>query len=324
VSEDFRTNSIIVSDVPSQFTHIEQAIEELDVKLPQVMIEVEIIETTLDTVDKLGVEWGSATEGDLFSTYGAMRTTRFPFNQPGIRSGTVGSDGNPTDIYLGYVSAANLGATLSMLATNTDTRILARPRILTLNNQPAEINITSQTAVASLDKIVGGAEGIGTQTSEAERVETGVALKVTPQVNRAGEITMLLEPSVTNTKWSQYFANTYVDPQTRSAKTTVSVRDGQTVVIGGLISIEDSKSLRKTPFLGDIPFLGNLFRKQDDSSTDKELIIFITPHLIIEQAQAEGLMPEKKTVREYGRSWEYEGLGRKDEAVETLLDQLED
>lgn len=323
VTEDARTNSLVISDVPSQFAQIEKAIKELDVKLPQVMIEAEIIEATLETIDKLGIEWGSSAEGYLASAYGAMRTVRYPFTKDGDNP-KIGTDGNPTNIYLGYLSAANLGGTLAMLTKDSDTKILARPRILTLNNQTAEINITSQTAVASLATIVGGAEGIGTQTTQAERVETGVALKVTPQVNKAGEITMLIEPSVTNTKWSAYFSSSYVDPQTRSAKTTVSVRDGQTVIIGGLINTEDTKKLRKLPFLADIPFLGNLFRKQDDSSTDKELIIFITPHLVTEGEEPKGLALNEALGKDGDLAWEYERFGLKEEAVEELLDRLEE
>ncbi|MEE9316453.1 MAG: secretin N-terminal domain-containing protein [bacterium] len=310
---DIRTNSLIITDVPRQFPKIEKAIKELDIKLPQVMIEVEIIETALDTIDKLGIEWGTAAEGELFQGAGAARSHTWPYRST---SALVGPTGVVDNLYLGYISATNLEGTLAMLAQDTNTKILARPRILTLNNETAEIKITADTAIASLEQIT-SSEEIAASTVSAERVETGVTLKVTPQINKENEITMFIEPSVTNTKWSQYFSGTYVDPQTRSAKTTVTVRDGETVIIAGLINVEDTKISKKVPFFGDIPLLGYLFRKKDEQVTDKELIIFITPYLVKERVKTAGFPLEKQT------PWEYENSGLKEEAMEKILDRLE-
>ncbi|MFC1630941.1 secretin N-terminal domain-containing protein [Candidatus Omnitrophota bacterium] len=326
ITEDPRTNSVVITDVPSQFTGIEKAIRELDIKLAQVMIEVEVLETTVEAIDKLGIEWGSSSAGNLVTAAGAERSVTYPFTKPQEMS-KVGPAGDTDDLHLGYISATNLGGTLAMLDKDSDTRLLARPKILTLNNKEAEIKIITQTAVASIDKITGGAEGIGTQTVEAERIETGVTLKVTPQINKAGDITMLIEPAVTNTKWSSFFSGTYVDPQTRSVKTTVSVQDGQTVIIGGLINIEDAKTLRKVPYFAEIPFLGNLFRKQDDSVEERELIIFITPHLVGEQQQdLAGLFPGSTRAFWEGErlSWESDSFGVKEKTVQEALDRFED
>ncbi len=317
VIEDSRTNSLIVSDVPSQFTKIEKAIKELDVRLPQVMIEAEIIEASLDTIDKLGIIWGTSGEGELASAYGASQSLRFPFTKD---SGNprIGPGGDVSGLYMGYVSAMNLGGILAMLNKDTDTRILARPKILTLNNETAEIKITADTAIGSLT-VTTSQEGLGESTVSAERVKTGVALKVIPQINREGLITMTVEPSVTNTKWSEYFSGTFVDPQTRTAKTTVTIRDGETIIIGGLIDTEDSKSLRKVPFLGDIPLIGNVFRKKDNKKKDKELIIFITPHLIKERMKTAGLASQEHL------PGEYESFGlEKEEAMERILDRFEE
>ena len=316
VVEDSRSNSLVITDLPTQFEIIERAIEELDIKLPQVMIEAEIIETSVDLIDKLGIAWGSSG-GDFASAFGAARSATFPFTKP-QGMGKVGADGAPMSLYTGYISATNLGGTLTMLKTDTDTRTLARPRILTLNNETAEINITAETAVASLTTTT-ASEGISTSIISAERVETGISLKVTPQINKKGEITMGIEPSVVNTKASSFFPGTFVDPQTRSAKTTVTVFDGQTIVIGGLINTEDSKSLRKVPWFSDIPLVGNLFRKKNDTTLDKELIIFITPHLV-----DSGIAAEKGLVMEKQIPWEYGNLGLKEEAMDRFLDRHEE
>ncbi len=315
VIEDSRTNSLIIIDVPSQFPKIEQAIAELDIKLPQVMIEAEVVETSVTAIDKLGIEWGG-TYGELITAKGAARSATFPFTKP-QEMGKVGPAGDISGLYMGYVSANNLGGTLAMLKRDIDTKILARPRILTLNNETAEIKITADTAVASMSTTT-SAEGTATTTIEAERVETGVSLWVTPQINRQDEITMAIEPSVISVEASEFFPGTFVDPQTRSAKTMVTVSDGETVIIGGLIRTDDSKMMRKVPFLGNIPLLGSIFRKKDDEVSDKELIIFITPHLVKEGTETAMLVLENQA------SEQAEGLNlTREEAMEMILDQFE-
>jgi type IV pilus assembly protein PilQ len=313
IIEDARTNSLIVTDLPTQFTKIEQTIKQLDIKLPQVMIEAEVIEASLDTIDKLGIDWGNLTTGALLSAKGAARPDSFPWTKnPSI----AGPDGNPTSLYTGYISAMELGGTLAMLTKDTDTKILARPKILTLNNETAEIRITSDTAVSSATTQIGTEGGLGTSTTTIERFETGVSLLVTPQINKSGEITMFIEPSVVTVKSSALLSNVS-DPQTRSAKTTVTINDGDTVIIGGLIDTEDEKIFRKVPFLGDIPVLGNIFTKRDDSTQDRELIIFITPHLVSTEKETAGL-PEREL------PWSDEDLAiKKEEAMEEVLDKFE-
>ncbi|UCB57502.1 MAG: hypothetical protein JSV30_02665 [Candidatus Omnitrophota bacterium] len=322
VIEDSRTNSLIVTDVRSQFPKIEKTIKELDIKLPQVMIEAEIIEASLETIDKLGIEWGTATDGIVASAYGAGRSSTFPFTKPNNMR-KVGPAGNVDNLYLGYISAMNLGGTLAMLARDTDSKILARPKVLTLNNETAEIKITAETVIASeQQEIASTGGGIDRAIVSPERVETGVTLKVTPQINTQGEITMIIEPSVINTKVSSILANA-LDPHTRSVKTTVTVADGETVIIGGLINTEDEKIMRKVPFLGDIPLLGSLFCKKDDSSEDKELIIFITPHLAKERARMAGLTSLKRHLPPEGYGDFVQSAMKKEEAMESILDILE-
>jgi type IV pilus assembly protein PilQ len=314
--EDARTNSLVITDVPGQFPKIEKAIEELDIKLPQVMIEAEIIETSLDTIDKLGIQWGTSADGELASAAGASQSVRYPFTKDSSNP-RIGPGGDVSGLYMGYISAMNLSGVLSMLKKDTDTRILARPKILTLNNETAEIKITADTAVSEATTEIAAEGGVSTSTTTIERYETGVKLIVTPQINNAGEITMSIVPSVVNTKSSGVVSGVS-DPHTRSARTIVTVGDGETVIIGGLINTEDEKILRKVPFLGDIPLLGNIFRKKNDTLKDKELVIFITPHLVKERTQTSGLILEKQAV------WEDEPAGLKEEVMERILDKFEE
>ncbi|MBN3038027.1 MAG: hypothetical protein JW869_01260 [Candidatus Omnitrophica bacterium] len=326
VIEDARTNSLIVSDVPSQFAQIEKAIKELDVKLPQVMIEVEIIETTTNTIDKLGIEWGTAAEGDLAEAWGSVRSSTYPFTKPNEhpsleRVGKVGYDGVPVTVSLGYISAANLGGILAMLKQDTDTKILAQPKVLALNNETAEIKIVSDEVLGVRVEV----DADGNRTTEAERASdvslvsegVGVFLQVTPQINpRTEEITMLINPKVSRAFLSPLFPTVGADAEVKSTQSIVRVRDGETVIVGGLISSEGTKSMRKVPWVGDIPLLGNLFRKKDDEVTDREVVIFITPRMVREDMPGLAL--------NMGDPWGYEDFELKEEAMDRILDQFEE
>ncbi len=284
VVEDRRTNSIIVTDIPSRMQQIEKVVAEIDVPQPQIMLEVEMLDVSKNTVDKLGFNWASAGSFSL-SVISAARYTTFPFSafkttSPDnkiIQSG----DGYGDD--RGVVTFSNLGLTLDFLRTLTDTKSLARPKILTLNNETAEIKITTNEAIGLSTSTTGSSSETTTTTKAAEREETGVSLKVTPQINTdTGEITMFLIPTVSEAKLGATFDDVqYKDPEVRSTKSTVRIKDGETIILGGLIRTELSQSETKLPIFGDMPIVGALFRhKNADINRERELLVFITPHII--------------------------------------------
>jgi len=290
---DKRSNSLIITDVPSQFAIVEQVLERLDVRTQQVMIEAEIIETTTAVADKLGLDWTGT-----FGVYaGPTHNTLWPLRGNFSKDATadIGEGFSAT----GSVNLSGMGATLNAILSDANTKILARPKVLTLNNETAIIELTAETAVASITTIA-SSEGVATEASNtAERIETGITLKVTPQINKDGYITMRIEPTVIVPVLSKFFQGSgtdakFVDPQTRSAETTVMVKDGETVVIGGLISKNDTHSAEKVPFLGDIPILGAAFRYKETDEEDKELIIFITPRIAKESTYALGNISERE------------------------------
>jgi len=150
---------------------------------------------------------------------------------------------------------------------------------MTLNNETAEIKIATNEVI-SINTTDNGSGSAVSSTTSAERVETGVMLRVTPQINvDTGEITMYIYPKVVEATASSF--QDYKDPEERSTKSTVRIKDGETVVIGGLIRKDKSETLTKVPILGDIPVLGALFRhKYVDKNKDRELLVFITPHIL--------------------------------------------
>ncbi|MFA5118062.1 MAG: secretin N-terminal domain-containing protein [Candidatus Omnitrophota bacterium] len=286
VVEDRRTNSIIVTDVPSRMQQIEKVIAEIDVPQPQIMLEVEMLDVSKNTVDKLGFNWSGAGSFSL-SVLSAARWTSFPFGgfkSSSSKSGLIQQgDGSDSTADKGIVEFSNLAMTLDFLRVLTDTKSLARPKILTLNNETAEIKITTNEAIGLSTSTTGSSTETTTTTKEAEREETGVSLKVTPQINTdTGEITMFLVPTVSEAKLGATFDNVqYKDPEVRSTKSTVRIKDGETIILGGLIRTELSVSETKLPIFGDMPIIGALFRhKNADVNRERELLVFITPHIV--------------------------------------------
>lgn len=269
---DPRTNSLIITDVPGRFKFIEEALAKLDRPVSQVMIEAEILETSVNALDSMGLEWGDS-KGKIAKFKGPQRSTRYPLKKL--------SEGLPTASFtVGTFSLAEMDVILELLKSKTDTKVLSRPRIMTLDNEGALINITSETALASITTST-TVEGTAlSEVGRAERRTTGISLRVTPQINEDHFVTMTLEPTVVRVEKSEFFAEKFVDPQERSAQTTVMVRDGETIVIGGLVSTDTKDTERKTPILGDIPLLGLLFRSIEKTELDRELLVFVTPHII--------------------------------------------
>ncbi|MCM8797472.1 MAG: hypothetical protein NC923_06330 [Candidatus Omnitrophica bacterium] len=289
VIEDGRTNSLIVRDVASRMPTIAQAIANLDIPQPQVLIEVEVLDVNKGLLDKIGLTFGNSPFDMLIK--GSTLKTTWPFPLLGDigkkvtsadRALTLGS----IDFNNANTSSGGYEVIFNFIRQQTDSKILARPRILTLNNETAEFKISTDEAIAT--SITSVASGTTTQTVTAVREETGIMLNVTPQVNpETGEITMFIMPTVKDTSVSSLStsANPIRDPEERSTKSMVRVNDGETVVLGGLIRKSYAKSTSNLPFFSDLPLIGSLFRgKSVDPNKQRELLIFITPRIVKDEA----------------------------------------
>ncbi len=290
---DTRTNSIIVTDTPDKLKIIEEIIAKLDVPVPQVMIEVEVIETSLQTLEDLGFEWG--TSGEIFSLTPAASDLIFPFHHISKNNwlGWPGSAGAVSTkvvkdyegIYPGTLGTDSLRLTLDLLVTEKKVKILARPKILTLNNVTAEINVNSNAALevkTIFEVTTQETRQIPEVLRPLKSERPGVSLSVTPTINEDRFVTMVIEPKLITKTLSDVSTDDYIiyDLGFRTAKTTVMVNDGETVIIGGLITKSEDHTLKKTPFLGDLPIVGNLFRHKDTDDEDIEIVFFITPYIV--------------------------------------------
>ena len=293
IAIDSRTNSIVVTDTPDKLKIIEGIIVKLDVPVPQVMIEVEVIETSLQTLEDLGFQWG--TNGEIFSFSPAASDLIFPFHHISKNNwlGWPGSAGavdtkvveDYKGIYPGTLGTDSLKVTLDLLVTEQKVKILARPKILTLNNVTAQINVNANDAL-EVKTIFETTQYDSKEIPEVLRPEKterpGVSLSVTPTINEDRFITMVIEPKLISKTLSDVSTDDYViyDLGFRTAKTTVMVNDGETVIIGGLITKAEDHTIKKTPFLGDLPIVGNLFRHKDTNDEDVEIVFFITPYIV--------------------------------------------
>ncbi len=284
-----RNNSLIVTDIPEVFPQVEQIIAELDKKVPQVMIEAQIVEINSNRARDLGFEWGG-TNGELVSFTGPRRTVSFPLSMPA----DIGKAGffDPIDktankgpfgtaLTPGVFDLTALKVTLRALVNRSEARYLGKPKILTLNNKSAVIEISADTAVGRMTSLT-SAGSTGSSNSTAERKTTGLTLKVTPQVNKEGYITLLVQPSFIDVRESNISTSgdKVFDTVKRAASTLVRVKNGQTLVLGGLLQSTETKVIRKVPFLGYIPLLGWLFTTTSMKRQNSDLVIFITPTIV--------------------------------------------
>ncbi|MFH1397022.1 MAG: secretin N-terminal domain-containing protein [Candidatus Omnitrophota bacterium] len=283
ISEDSRTNSLIITDIPSVFSEVEKIISYLDISQPQVMLEVEMLDVSKGTTDKLGINWSNAGSYSV-NINSASQTTAFPYGS--LFASKLGDITNT--LTNGSITfPTSLSVVLDFLSTQSDTKYLARPKILTLNNEVAEIKIITKEVVGEKRNIESASSGNSNTTYEAERFETGVSLRVTPQVNiDTNEITMFIVPSVSEAtqsaiKSSSVLNQYYYNPEVRTTKSLIRVKDGETIIVGGLIKNKATTTTTKLPVLGDIPLLGMLFRhKNVDPGQERELLVFITPRIM--------------------------------------------
>ncbi len=261
VGIDDRLNSIVVTDTETALEQIRQAISKLDTKAPQVMIEALIVNVKLTDELKMGVDWTKLGDLKNYFTQGLNITgSANPYGKVTFSS----TPGN-----------WNIQGLIDFVETNKDVRILANPKVLVLNNHTAIIDSVEEIPYRELTETSAGG-AIGTVSFK----EAGIKLEVTPQITNDGYIIMHVKPeqSVQTGTFTIENSETPV-VETRRTDTTLRVKDGQTIIIGGLRKRQPSVQESKIPILGDIPLIGVLFRKVDTDLIESELGVFITPHI---------------------------------------------
>lgn len=242
-------NALIVSATDEEYRKIHDVLAELDVPPKQVMFEAEVVEMAKSTVSQFGVNW---------------QWSSYPSPSGSSLVGVI-----QVDPIKGY--NITYQATLDALVTGEKAKILANPRVAALDGQTAHILIGDRLPVET-KYLANGVEQV-----TISYIDVGIKLEVTPWVNEDGVITTHLKPEV-STNIATAGSNPSV--RTREAETTLRVKNGETIVIGGLIQNENHKNYSKFPLLGDLPIVGSLFKSTSTEKLETELIIFITPKII--------------------------------------------
>jgi len=254
------TNSLLILTSTKNYEKIKPIIEELDKPVGQVLIKCLFAEITYSNNVDFGTEFSML---NLRSDGGSTQTSTV-FGEPlqGLFVNNISGD---------------LDVTLHALQESGKLNILSRPYILTSNNQAATITVGSQVPFATGETT----SNVGTQTTTEYR-DIGIILEVTPSINPDGLVNMTVRPEISSQSGDTVQISEKLDLPvftTRSSETKVAVRDGQTIVIGGLIQDEIRDTIKKVPLLGDVPVLGHLFKRTEKEKAKTELLIFLTPHV---------------------------------------------
>jgi len=317
VVPDKATNTLVIMAEREDYKILESIIKQLDVPRAMVYIEALIMEVNATKDFKLGVEWRGITEhGSVdgnptaaFIGSGGAGTTANPggYNildglitttplgvtgafPSGFSMGIVG-----TGITIGGVTFPSIGAVVQAYKNDSEVSILSTPQILTLDNEEAEINVGSNVPYLTRQDTTSSTTSINYNNYEYRDV--GVTLNITPHINEENFIRLKISQQVTKVVAGVSSDTTKPSTPTtlkRTAKTTVVVKDKETVVIGGLVGDSTEASTYRIPLVGDIPLLGWLFKTKASSREKTNLYVFITPHIVRTQQEAAALYQEKR------------------------------
>ncbi len=267
---DERTNTLIISDIPKKLGALDELISILDAETPQVMIEARIVETSRDFVQDLGVTWGFAAIAD--SSRGTSTGLTFPHNASARYGLNLPGEGQASTLALKFgnvIDSFTLDVMLHTLETQGMARVLSSPKIATQNNEQAEIEQGVRIPI------------VNTTATEinVEFVSASLKMQVTPQITAEG--TIILDIMVENN--SPDFVNTaggIPSIRTQRAQTKVLISDGGTTVIGGIFTVNEGRSEVGVPWFRKLPVFGWLFKQQNITNQNRELLIFITPKIM--------------------------------------------
>ncbi|MEE9169476.1 MAG: secretin N-terminal domain-containing protein [bacterium] len=269
--EKRRSSVLIVTDSPEVIDKIEALIEQLDVPTPQILIESKLVELSPLDKSSLGIDWDKSITASLFyqellpggdtQDYSVVKedlTTAGPW-------------------VLGHLTASQFSSMLNFLRQTTESKLVSNPKILAMDNQTSTITVGTTFPIPQINRGVAGQGDIVT----FQYKDVNIELNVTPHVTENDEIIMYVNPVIEEITGEVIIdINRAPITSKRSVSTVVSVKDGETIVIGGMIKEDMKKTVSKVFLLGQIPLLGNLFRNTDYEKKQSDLLIFITPHII--------------------------------------------
>ncbi|HBF42747.1 MAG TPA: type II secretion system protein GspD [Desulfobacteraceae bacterium] len=298
ITADKATNSLVITANKDDYFILEDVIKKLDIPRRMVYIECLIMEVDVDKDFKLGVEWQGlenftykGREGGAFTGYGGLgdykntqglATAALP---AGFSLGVIGES-----ITIGSLVFPNLSAIVNAYRQDNDIHILSTPQILTTDNEEAEMTVGKNVPYVTRKET----SDTNTDYSTYEYKDVGITLKITPQINQERFVRLKLSQELTRLIETEGLQEGHPTTYKRSTQTTVIVKDGNTVVIGGLIDDNTANVENKVPCMGDIPLFGWFFKSVSRQREKTNLFVFLTPHIIENPTEAEQVYQEKK------------------------------
>ena len=332
------TNTLVITAQPDMLRSLEAVIRQLDIRRAQVLIEAIIVEVFEGDGINLGVQWYSEQGGvtqftngvaPISSVAAAAEAAR---STPGTKGSTVTSENGAVTVnpdqadtkgdysllaqILGTVSGTmfgivkdDWGAIVQAVSSDTNSNLLSTPSITTLDNEEAYFIVGQEVPI-----ITGAQTGSNNSNpfQTVERQEIGIKLKVTPQINEGSGVQLTIEQEVSSVSGA---TGVDISINKREIKTTVMADDGATVILGGLIDEDVQESVQKVPLLGDIPFIGHLFKSTSNTKRKRNLMVFLRPTIVRDGKLMNDLSREKYN---YIRALEIE---KKEAGLELLSDE---
>ncbi len=281
IAVDDRTNNIIAYQTQDRLDELRRIVAQLDIPVRQVMIEARIVEANVDYDKSLGVNWRGARVGDNNFVIGGAGGNRVGAgDNPATALGTfvdLGATGSTTGIGIGFITDNTiLDLQLSAMEKTGNGEVVSQPKVVTADKETAKILKGAEVPYQ---------EASSSGATSTSFKEAALSLEVTPQITPDNRIIMEVKVTKDEPDFSQA-ASTGGVPSIRKNEVNakVLVTDGETIVIGGVFSNTQSKSVDKVPFLGDVPFVGRLFRRDLVQDRKSELLVFITPRIMNNQA----------------------------------------
>ncbi len=315
IQADEESNSLVITAPTRVFLSLRKVIDELDIARRQVHIEAIIAEVSLDTSNELGVQWlldGSSKDNPIAAT----NFSGSGIGVAGIVSGALG-DGLTLGLGKFNESGSSIVALIRALSGDAESNLLSTPSIVTLDNHEAEIVVGQNVPFVTGEfSSTGNGTGISNPFRTIERQDIGVSLKVKPQINDNNTITMKIEQEVSNISASSTGAVDLVTNK-RSLKTVVQLRNGELLILGGLIDETLIDAEQKVPFLGDLPIIGALFRSSSTQKVKRNLVVFLKATIIKNADDARDLSYKKYNLMRDGQLHSFQ-----DNELQPVLNEL--
>ncbi|MGY0218944.1 type II secretion system secretin GspD [Endozoicomonadaceae bacterium StTr2] len=291
IKADESQNALIMIADPETLQELETLVRQLDIRRAQVLIEAAIVEISGTVDDALGIQWGidGKNTGLTGSTGGEGNTSS------GLKRSVTGNIFDNSKINIGTVALrnSNFGVLVTALSQKSNANLLSTPSLMTLDNQEAELLVGEEVPFRTGSYTTSSGGGSDNPFTTVDRKDVGIKLKVTPHINDGNIMRLEIEQEISSLSSNQAASDLITNK--RQLKTVVLIDDGETVVLGGLLRDDLTKSQSRVPFLSAIPGLGELFKYNNDKREKRNLMLFIRPTIVRDSSRMAELTQDKYT-----------------------------